>query len=87
MWTWVLNDGASMIGQILFTWKVGTRLDSDVKIWRYCTNILLNPSHACFPGFAQISLTTLGYFLIYLQCGLEKNFFLLAHVWVLSSEP
>ncbi|XP_047136240.1 RUS family member 1 isoform X1 [Hydra vulgaris] len=40
--TWMLKDGAGMIGRILFAWKKGTQLDCDAKRWRLVADVLNN---------------------------------------------
>nr|XP_046270961.1 RUS1 family protein C16orf58 homolog [Scatophagus argus] len=38
--TWLLRDGAGMLGRILFAWKKGSKLDSEAKKWRLFADIL-----------------------------------------------
>lgn len=38
--TWLLKDGAIMVGRIVFAWAKGSRLDSDSKSWRLAADIL-----------------------------------------------
>ncbi|XP_066918536.1 RUS family member 1-like [Clytia hemisphaerica] len=38
--TWMLKDGAGMIGRIMFAWLKGTQLDCDAKRWRLCADVL-----------------------------------------------
>ncbi|XP_059174146.1 RUS family member 1-like isoform X2 [Physella acuta] len=38
--TWLLKDGAGMLGRILFAWSKGIGLDSDAKRWRLFADIL-----------------------------------------------
>ena len=44
--TWLLRQGAGMIGQILFTWMQGSDLDHNCKKWRLFADIL-NDSAMC----------------------------------------
>eukprot|EP00062_Callorhinchus_milii_P026825 gi/632989403/ref/XP_007883630.1/ PREDICTED: UPF0420 protein C16orf58 homolog [Callorhinchus milii] len=38
--TWILKDGTSMLGRILFAWLKGSELDCDAKKWRLVADIL-----------------------------------------------
>ncbi|XP_026182053.1 RUS family member 1 [Mastacembelus armatus] len=38
--TWLLRDGAGMLGRILFAWQKGTKLDSEAKKWRLFADVL-----------------------------------------------
>jgi len=38
--TWMLKDGAGMVGRILFAWKKSMQLDWDAKRWRFYADIL-----------------------------------------------
>ncbi|XP_052798184.1 RUS family member 1-like [Mya arenaria] len=38
--TWLLKDGAGMMGRILFAWMQGTNLDCDAKRWRLFADII-----------------------------------------------
>ncbi|BFZ18691.1 hypothetical protein BsWGS_21730 [Bradybaena similaris] len=38
--TWLLKDGAGMLGRILFAWSKGTGLDCDAKRWRLFADVL-----------------------------------------------
>ncbi|CAD5217062.1 unnamed protein product [Bursaphelenchus xylophilus] len=38
--SWILKDGAGMIGRIIFAWSYGTFLDSDSKRWRLMADLL-----------------------------------------------
>ncbi|XP_061906207.1 RUS1 family protein C16orf58 homolog [Entelurus aequoreus] len=38
--TWLLRDGTSMLGRILFAWLKGNKLDSDAKKWRLFADVL-----------------------------------------------
>jgi hypothetical protein len=38
--TWMLKDGAGMIGRILFAWLQGSALDSNAKQWRLVADVL-----------------------------------------------
>lgn len=38
--TWIVKDGMSMVGRILFAWSRGTQLDSECKKWRLFADIL-----------------------------------------------
>ncbi|CAL1544581.1 unnamed protein product [Lymnaea stagnalis] len=38
--TWLLKDGAGMLGRILFAWAKGTGLDCDAKRWRLFADLL-----------------------------------------------
>ncbi|XP_064612528.1 RUS family member 1-like [Liolophura sinensis] len=37
--TWLLKDGTSMVGRVVFAWLQGTKLDSDAKRWRLFADI------------------------------------------------
>lgn len=37
---WVLRDGASMLGGLVFAWWGGTRFDPDVKSWRLFADLI-----------------------------------------------
>ena len=37
--TWVLRDGISMIGRILFSWHFSSSLDDDCKTWRLAADV------------------------------------------------
>ena len=37
---WLIKDGLSMIGRILFTWRVAPFLDSQAKLWRFVADIM-----------------------------------------------
>nr|XP_049601251.1 RUS1 family protein C16orf58 homolog isoform X5 [Syngnathus scovelli] len=38
--TWLLRDGTSMLGRIVFAWLKGNKLDSEAKKWRLFADIL-----------------------------------------------
>lgn len=38
--TWIVKDGMSMVGRILFAWSRGTQLDCECKKWRLFADIL-----------------------------------------------
>ncbi|XP_068192527.1 RUS family member 1 isoform X1 [Antennarius striatus] len=38
--TWLLKDGAGMLGRIIFAWQKGSKLDSEAKKWRLVADIL-----------------------------------------------
>lgn len=38
--TWLLKDGAGMVGRIAFAWAKGTELDCYSKKWRLVADIL-----------------------------------------------
>lgn len=38
--TWLLKDGAGMVGRIMFAWLKGTELDCFSKKWRLVADIL-----------------------------------------------
>lgn len=38
--TWLLKDGAGMVGRIAFAWAKGSHLDCDSKSWRLVADIL-----------------------------------------------
>ncbi|XP_065913604.1 RUS family member 1-like isoform X2 [Dysidea avara] len=38
--TWLLKDGAGMVGRILFAWLQGSDLDCNAKKWRFVADIL-----------------------------------------------
>ncbi|KAM8825242.1 RUS family member 1 [Synchiropus picturatus] len=38
--TWLLRDGTSMVGRILFAWMKGSKLDSEAKKWRLFADVL-----------------------------------------------
>lgn len=38
--TWIVKDGTSMVGRILFAWSRGTQLDCECKKWRLFADIL-----------------------------------------------
>lgn len=38
--TWLLKDGAGMVGRIVFAWAKGTGLDCDAKRWRLFADLL-----------------------------------------------
>ncbi|XP_077475231.1 RUS family member 1 [Stigmatopora argus] len=38
--TWLLRDGTSMLGRIVFAWLKGNKLDSEAKKWRLVADIL-----------------------------------------------
>lgn len=38
--TWLLRDGTSMVGRILFAWLKGNKLDSEAKKWRLFADVL-----------------------------------------------
>lgn len=38
--TWILRDGASMLGNLVFAWWGGGRFDEDVKFWRLFADVI-----------------------------------------------
>ncbi|CAB3983587.1 Hypothetical predicted protein [Paramuricea clavata] len=38
--TWLLKDGAGMVGRIVFTWLKGTELDCHAKKWRLAADVI-----------------------------------------------
>ncbi|XP_068606093.1 RUS family member 1 isoform X1 [Brachionichthys hirsutus] len=38
--TWLLKDGAGMLGRIIFAWHKGSKLDSEAKTWRLVADVL-----------------------------------------------
>ncbi|XP_028415213.1 RUS1 family protein C16orf58 homolog isoform X1 [Dendronephthya gigantea] len=38
--TWLLKDGAGMVGRIIFTWLKGTELDCHAKKWRLAADVI-----------------------------------------------
>ena len=41
--TWILKDGAGLLGRILFAGYIGTRLDYDCKVSPHTTAVVVSP--------------------------------------------
>nr|XP_057904515.1 RUS1 family protein C16orf58 homolog [Doryrhamphus excisus]XP_057904516.1 RUS1 family protein C16orf58 homolog [Doryrhamphus excisus] len=66
--TWLLRDGTSMLGRILFAWLKGNKLDSEAKKWRLFADVLndiamfMEILAPFFPAWFTIIVCTSGVF-------------------------
>ncbi|XP_012944155.1 RUS family member 1 [Aplysia californica] len=61
--TWLLKDGAGMMGRILFAWMKGTGLDCDAKRWRLFADFLNDLAF-----FLDILAPTFGNYFTFVVC-------------------
>ncbi|XP_060527963.1 RUS family member 1 [Cylas formicarius] len=60
--TWIMKEGAGMIGRIVFAWWKGSELDHNCKKWRFFADILNDAAmliELCLPQFQQYSTEVL----------------------------
>uniref|UniRef100_A0A0B7BU16 DUF647 domain-containing protein n=1 Tax=Arion vulgaris TaxID=1028688 RepID=A0A0B7BU16_9EUPU len=62
--TWLLKDGAGMLGRIMFAWSKGTGLDCDAKRWRLFADVLND-----FAFFLDIMSPAFGSYFTLVVCG------------------